>query len=143
MRTLFLAAAALSVSLPATASDATDVDAVMQAYNKALSPTYCAAQSSVIDDFGQHYWPGPNGCADWAKALAADSKAKGITDGVVTPGKPLRVQVDGDRAYAVYAATYNYKQKGKAVQEKGTWSAVFQKQPAGWRIIAWAWGQLS
>lgn len=132
----------LAFAVPAAAWDQTDVDAVLQAYNKEFSPTYCGPQSSVIDDFGQHYWPAPAGCADWSKSFAADSKAQGITDAVVTPGKPVRVKVDGDRAYAVYSASYDYKQKGKPVHEKGTWTVAFQKQSGTWRIIAWSWGQL-
>jgi ketosteroid isomerase-like protein len=142
MRTLILAAAFAAVALPAAASDQTDVDAVVQGYNKEFSPTYCAPQSSIIDDFGQHYWPAPSACADWLKSFADDSKTRGITDGVVTPGKPVRVKVDGDHAYAVYSAKYRYKQNGKAVHEKGTWTLAFEKQSGTWHIVSWAWGQM-
>jgi hypothetical protein len=142
MRVILLAAAMAAIALPAAASDQADVDAVLQGYNKAFSPTYCAAQTTIIDDFGQHYWPGPSACADWLKSFAADSNAQGITDGVVTPGKPVRVKVDGAHAYAVYSASYDYKQKGKPVHEKGTWTVAFEKQAGAWRIVSWAWGQL-
>ena len=142
MRIAMLAAVIAAIALPAAASGQTDVDAVLQAYNKAFSPTYCAPQSSIIDDFGQHYWPGPHACADWLKSFGVDSKAQGITDGVVTPGKPVRVKVDGDHAYAVYSANYDYKLKGKPVHEKGTWTVAFERQAGAWRIVAWAWGQL-
>ena len=87
--------------LPAHATDSTDLDGVVQAYNKDFSASLCAAHTSIIDDFGQHYWPGPTACADWSKSFDADSKARGITDAVVTPGKPVTAKVDGDRAYAV------------------------------------------
>ncbi|HEY2446234.1 MAG TPA: nuclear transport factor 2 family protein [Rhizomicrobium sp.] len=142
MRAAMLATVIAAISLPASASDQTDVDAVVQSYNKAFSPSYCAARSSVIDDFGQHYWPGPHACADWTKSFELDSKAQGITDGVVTTGKPVRVKVDGDHAYAVYSASYDFKRKGKAVHETGTWTLVLERQASAWRIAAWAWGQL-
>ncbi|MGD0189465.1 MAG: hypothetical protein ABSD74_01860 [Rhizomicrobium sp.] len=142
MRMILLAAALVAISLPAAASDQADVDAVLQAYNKEFSPTYCAPRSSIIDDFGQHYWSAPKACADWLKSFGADSKANGITDAVVTPGKPVHVKVDGDHAYAVYSAAYDYKQKGKAVHETGTWTVAFEKQAGTWRIVSWAWGQL-
>jgi len=142
MRVAVLTAVIAMTALPAAASDQSDIDAVLQAYNKAFSPTYCAAKSSIIDAFGQYYWPGPQACADWLKSYAADSKAQAITDGVVTPGKPVHVTVDGDHAYAVYSAKYDYKLKGKPVHEKGTWTVAFEKQAGTWRITAWAWGQL-
>jgi hypothetical protein len=130
------------IALPAAASDQADVDAVLQAYNKEFSPAYCAPQSTIIDDFGQHYWPGPAACADWTKSFEADAKAEGITDGVVTPGKPVVAKVDGDHAYAVYSASYDYKLKRKPVHEKGTWTVAFERQAHVWRIVSWAWGQL-
>ena len=142
MRILILAAAIAAVALPAIASDKTDVDAVLQAYNKESSPTYCAAKSTIIDDFGQHYWPGPAGCADWLKSFNAESKTEGWTDAVVSPGEPVTVRIDGDHAYAVYSATYDYKEKGKAMHEKGIWTVAYEKQGGTWRIVSWAWGTL-
>jgi hypothetical protein len=142
MRKLAFAMALLAIACPAAGSDQTDVDAVLQAYNKAFAPTYCATKSSIIDDFGQHYWPGPNACADWSKSFDDDSKARAITDAVVTPGKPVTVKVDGNRAYAVYSAKYDYKLKGKSVHEKGTWTVAFEKQAGVWHIVSWAWGLL-
>jgi hypothetical protein len=142
MRTAILALAAAMIAAPAAASDSADIDSVLQAYNKESSPTYCAAHTSIVDDFGQHYWPGPSACADWLKSFVADSKAQGVTDAVVTPGKPVYTKVDGNRAYAVYSANYDYKLKGKAVHEKGTWTVAFERDAGTWRIASWAWGHL-
>lgn len=142
MRTVILAAVMTALALPAAASDQTDADAVLQDYNKAFSPAYCAAGASIIDDFGQHYWSGPQACVDWLKSFDAFSKAQGITDAVVTPGKPIHMTVDSDRTYAVYSAKFDYTLKGKPVHEKGTWTVVFEKQGGLWRIAAWSWGQL-
>lgn len=142
MRIVILAAVIAALALPAAASDETDADAVLQNYNKAFSPTYCAAGTTIIDDFGPYFWSGPQACADWLKSFEAFSKAEGITGAAVTPGKPLHVTVDGNRAYAVYSAKFDYNLKGKPVHERGTWTVTFRKQGGAWRIAAWAWGQL-
>lgn len=101
----------------------------------------CAPSASIIDDFPPHQWEG-SACADWARDLGAASKSAGITNGIVTLGKPWHVNVTGDRAYVVVPATYTYKQHGKPVTESGSvLTAVLKRGSAGWRITAWAWAQ--
>jgi len=102
----------------------------------------CADQVSIIDEFPPHEWHGAGACATWAKDYEADSKKNGVTDGVVTLGKPRQVDVDGDRAYVVVPAGYTYKQNGKPMKETGSlFTLVLQKESAGWRIIAWTWSK--
>lgn len=141
MRKLILAAALMAIASPAAASDQSDIAAVVKGYNTAFAPSYCAPQAAIIDDFGQHAWMGATACADWLTSFGADSKANGITDGVVTPGKAERLKVNGDRAYAVYPAHYDYKLKGNPVHETGTWTFAFQKLSGSWKITGWAWAQ--
>lgn len=142
MRTVMLGIVFAVIALPAAASDQTDVEALVRSYNKTFSAASCAAQSSVIDDFGQHYWPAPSGCADWAKSFDAFAKAEGVTDIAVTAGKPVNIAVDGDHAYAVYSAHFDYKLKGKPVHEKATWTFALAKLAGTWKIAAWSWGAL-
>jgi len=139
MRKIIIAAALAAIASPAAASDQTDIEAVVKGYNSALSPSYCASPAAIIDEFGQHSWIGATACADWAAAFNADAKANGITDPVVTPGKPEHILVNGDRAYAVFPATYDFKEKGKKVHEKSSWTFAFQKIGGQWKIAAWTW----
>ena len=141
MHKIILAAALAAVTTPAFASDQSDIAAVVKGYNAAFAPSYCAAGAAIIDDFAPHVWTGATACKDWATSFAADSKANGITDGLVTPGKAERIQVEGDRGYAVYPATYDYKLKGKPVHETGTWTFAFQKLSGGWKITGWSWSR--
>jgi hypothetical protein len=141
MRKWILAAALAVIAAPAFASDATDVAAVVKAYNATFDAKYCAPQASVIDEFAPHAWLGATACADWLAAFGADAKANDETDGVVSITKPWRLRVDGDRAYAVYPAKYDYKRKGKPVHETGVWTFALQKLAGSWRITAWAWSQ--
>ena len=48
----------------------------------------CADQTSILDEFPPHEWHGPGACARWMNDFGADSKKNGITDPVLTLGKP-------------------------------------------------------
>ena len=100
----------------------------------------CADQTSIIDEFPPHEWHGAGACGTWANDYDANAKKDGITDGIVTLGKPRHVDVTGDRAYVVVPASYRFKQKGKPVAEIGSMLTIaLQKGPAGWRMTAWTW----
>jgi hypothetical protein len=145
--TLILAASAAS---PASASDKTDVLAVVTHYNHAFNHGDvkgavgdCAPQAIIIDAFAPHVWQGANACADWAAALAVYEKQEGISGDVLTLSKkPWQVSVTGDRGYVVVPTTYTYSQHGKKVVEANSvWTFALQKLNAGWRITAWSWAQ--
>ncbi len=151
MRTIIAAAmaAALFAGPAAAASDKEDVYAVLRrfigAVDKGDMPTalgICAAQSSVIDEFPPYAWQGASGCADWATAFGDDSKKNGVTDASVLLGRPLHIDVAGDRAYAVVEANYTFKQHGKRTTERGAiWTVALQKVADAWRITAWSWAR--
>lgn len=102
----------------------------------------CASPASIVDDFPPHEWQGPTACADWASAYEADAKQSGITAGVVTLGKPWRVDVTGNRAYVVVPTTFSYKDHGKPVNETGAvFTLALQRRSSGWRITGWAWSR--
>ena len=132
---------------PAAATEQTDVMVPVHQFidgfnkgdvNSALAT--CAEQTSIVDEFPPHEWHGAGACAKWAGDYEANAKKEGITDGVVTLGKPRHVDVTGDRAYVVVPAGYTFKQKGKAMKETNAVMALsLQKTAAGWRITGWAW----
>src|SRR5262249_51448929 len=103
----------------------------------------CATPVAIIDEFPPHEWQGATACADWANDFVAYNKQLEITDPMVKLGKPKHVDITGgDRAYAVFPATYTYKQHGKRVTESGSIMTVaLQKGAAGWRITGWAWAK--
>lgn len=146
---LVVAAGSLFAAVPGNASDQTDLVAAVKAYDAAFNKgdmktanAMCAPNAVIIDDFAPHVWQGADACGDWTKAIDASEKAGGVTDGVVTLGKPWRVTVTGDRGYIVVPTTYTYKQKGKPVVESGAaWTLAFQKIAGSWKITGWAWAQ--
>lgn len=102
----------------------------------------CADQTYIIDEFPPYEWHGAGACSTWANDYEADAKKNGITDGVVTLGKPKHVDITGDRAYVVVPASYTWKQNGKPMKETGsTFTLVLQQGAAGWRITAWSWAK--
>jgi ketosteroid isomerase-like protein len=149
MHRVIFVLAILGVNGSAAASDKTDVVAVvnqfLDGFNKGDTKTAlatCAPQAAIIDEFAPYVWQGATACSDWANDFDADAKKNGITDGVVTLGKPRHVDVVGDRAYLVTPANYSFKAKGKPMAETGsTFTVTLQKLPAGWRITGWAWAK--
>lgn len=133
----------------AAASDQTDVMApvhqFVDGFNKgdtASALAACAEQTSIIDEFPPHEWHGAGACSTWAKDFEVEAKKQGVSDPVVTLGKPRHVDVTGDLAYVVMPANYAYKQQGKPMKETGSlFTFVLQKGSAGWRIIAWTWSK--
>ena len=147
--TLIALAVAVIAAAPAAASDKTDVMAPLNqfvdGFNKGdvkNAVAACADQTSIIDEFPPHEWHGQGACSNWANDYDADAKKNGITDGLVTLGKPRHVDVVGDRAYIVVPANYKFKMKGKVVKETGsTMTVALQKGASGWRITAWSWSK--
>ncbi len=102
----------------------------------------CADAVAIVDEFAPFVWHGTGACATWMKDYDTDAARRGITDGVVTLGTPLHVDVDGNRAYLVIPSTYAFKLKGKAVKETGSlFTFVMLKGPKGWRIVGWSWAK--
>ncbi|HEY1976302.1 MAG TPA: hypothetical protein VGG89_07155 [Candidatus Baltobacteraceae bacterium] len=142
LRTFVSALALAAFTLGATpVSPMGTVKAFVDAFNKADGKgmlATCAPQAGIIDDFPPHAWMS---CGDWWKAYLAFSKQDGDSDGLVTLGPPVHVDVTGNLAYVVVPTTFSYQHKGSTVKQNGaTWTLVLKNTSAGWRITAWAWG---
>ena len=147
---MLLAVAVLAplIASPVVAADKNDVTATVKQYDDAFNRNdmkawnaLCTENPVIIDDFAPHVWQGANACGVWWKALDAEMKQSGITDGAVTLGKPWAITVTGDRGYAVYPTHFTYRLKGKPVSEAGVWTLTLQKLAGSWRISGWGWAQ--
>ena len=142
MRKMIFAVAFALVTVPATASDRSDVIKTIVQYNSNFAATLCAPQTVIVDDFPPHVWQGADACSNWSSDLDVYNKKRGITFvSIVALGKPWHVTVTGDRAYAVYPTHYFYKLNRKPVTEQGVWTFALQKLAEGWRITGWTWAQ--
>jgi uncharacterized protein (TIGR02246 family) len=101
----------------------------------------CTDDMSIIDTVSPFEWHGAGAFQKWFADYDTETKKHGMTDGTVTIGKTKHVDVDGDRAYVVVAATFNYKQDGKPTKEAASWTFSLLKTKGGWRITGWAWAK--
>jgi ketosteroid isomerase-like protein len=117
----------------------------VDAFNKGDVPAVlaaCAEQTVIIDEFAPFVWHGAGSCGKWASDYDADAKTNGITEGSVTLGKALHVDIAGDHAYVVVPADYAFKLKGKPVKETAALLTVaLRKEAAHWRITGWSWAK--
>jgi len=102
----------------------------------------CTSAMSIIDEFPPFEWHGAGAATNWVADYKLDAGKQGITDGVVTLGKPRHVDIAGDRAYVVAPADYDFKQRGEPVKESGSlFTFALQKDATGWLISGWAWSR--
>ena len=148
MMRLFVALAVAVAGSPTVADDKADVMATINQFvdnfNKGdtKATAACADQTSIIDEFAPHEWHGAGACLTWMKDYDTDAKKNGITDGVVTLGKPKHIDVDGVYAYVVIPSEYSFKKQGKPVKEKDSaFTFALKKGPSGWKITGWSWAK--
>jgi ketosteroid isomerase-like protein len=131
---------------PAMALDAKDIVAVINLFNDSMNrgemseaqATFTPAPS-IIDEFPPHHWDGPTAFADWGAAFEANSKSHAISMPAVKLLKPSHVSVEGDRAYAVVPALYEYRLHGRKTREQGLFTFALAKIAGHWKIDAWSW----
>ena len=117
------------------------VDAINKGDTK-TAVAACASQTSILDEFPPYEWHGAGACSSWANDFALDAKKNGITDAVLTLGKPLHVDVTAGRAYVVAPADFAFNQNGKPVKETGArFTFALHRTEDGWRITGWAWAK--
>jgi len=141
-----VAAALILFAGPAFASDATDVVAAANAYNDAMNKNDMAGaaksyalSATIIDEFAPHVWTGANAFQQWGADYGTFAKAQKMSDPWVTLAKPRHVNVEGDRAYVVFPATFKFKKAGKPVAEPALMTVALVKLDGQWKIAAWSW----
>jgi hypothetical protein len=142
----FLCAVGLAAAAVA-ASPNDDINApihqFIDSFNKGDEASAAAAHVEtdlvIIDEVPPFIWQGHDAFKTWSADLAANDKTLGITDEAVTLGDTTRVERTADRAYAVVAVVYTYKQKGVAMREPAQMTFALRKEHAAWRINGWTW----
>lgn len=148
MRTILLALLAVvwqgPVSYAASGEDlVAPLRQFIDAFNKGDSAsayaTYAKGEITIVDEFAPHRWSGPHAAQDWAAAYDKHAQATGVSDGQVKYGAPTRIEREGEFAYVILPTEYLYKERGKAMDEKGQITAVLHKEDGAWKIRAWTW----
>jgi len=108
--------------------------------DKSVFVATCADQMSIIDEFPPYAWQGARACRKYWNDFAAHSKKEGLSDAVVTFGKPSQVERAADNLYLVGPASLTFSLKGKPMEESGSFLTVtLHKYGHGWKITGWAW----
>lgn len=144
---LVLAATAFGLSKPASASEADDLNLIVQRWTANLNAgnmtafnAACASRVAVIDGFPPYAWLS---CQDWIRDYEANNRRTKAKRGTLSISAPLWTDIVGDRAYLSYAATFTNVQDGKLAEYKGMWAISMERIRQGWKITgsASAWGQ--
>jgi ketosteroid isomerase-like protein len=143
---LVVAIVAMSVAEPlsASASDTSDIVAVVQVQNDAGNKgersryvSYCTKDAVVVDHVPPFLFQGPMACGDEYDAVVGWGKQNDIPMDRTTFQKvfdPAFVQVQGDVAYAVFPVKAWFKQNGSIQEETVYLTAGLRRQAHNWRI---------
>ena len=115
------------------------IDAFNKGETAAAYATYAKGEITIVDEFAPHRWTGTHAAQDWAAAYDKHAQATGVSDGQAKYGAPTRIEREGELAYVILPTEYLYKEHGKAMDEKGSITAVLHKEDGAWKIRAWTW----
>ena len=121
----------------------TVIDQFVVAFNagdtaKALK--MCTDEMAIVDEFPPHAWSGAGALGNWLVDFDTNAKKDGITDSIVTCKAPRHLDVKGDYAYVVVPSNYDWKLKGKPMNETDSlFTFALHKAAGGWKITGWSW----
>ena len=133
---LAFAPAARAADTPTTI---TQFSAALHAGDSKAAKNFLTARTVILDDVAPYYWAGANAFDRWQADLAKASAARGMSEEDAALGAPTRVEISGDRAYAILPATHTFKMKGRAMREAAQLTFILAKDTAGWKITSWTW----
>lgn len=143
---MILAGGLLVAFVPHAWASGAEVEATIAQFSAALhagdskaARTFLAPRTVILDDVAPYYWGGRKAFENWQADLAKASAARGMREEDAVLGAPTRVDVTGDRAYAILPATHTFKMKGRMMREVAQLTFTLAKDVAGWKIVSWAW----
>ncbi len=106
---------------------------------KAAEATQDGANLTIVDEVAPYVWKGPTAFGSWGHDLMASDAKAGVTNELVALSPPSRIELDGDRAYAVVPVVYSFKDHGAAMHEPAQMTFALHNGADGWKISAWTW----
>lgn len=96
--------------------------------------------AAITDDIPPYRWQGPSAGSDWMAAMWANGQKTGMTEITMHLARATRVEIAGDRAYAVIPGVLTLKGKGPAIRANGFLTIALQRTGTEWQIGSLAWG---
>ena len=98
-----------------------------------------APDAVIIDSIAPYIWRGKDAYAQWWRAALGDMRKKGMSEPFTKLLSPSHVEINGDRAYAVFPVIFTFKKLGKPQQQRATLTYALIEVAGRWRITGWAW----
>lgn len=99
-----------------------------------------APDAVIVEDLPPYRWQGPDAGSEWLVAMRENAQAAGLTSIVMRLEPAIRVEVDADDAYAVFAGHLKYRGNAVELQSRGCLTFTLRKAGAKWLIRSLVWG---
>ena len=124
-------------------ADVTDfIRTFVEAVNRGEIDTALAAfadDACIVEDLAPFRWQGPGAGGEWLAAMGANAARLGVDAIHMALGDPMRIEVEGPNAYAVWPGTVTLGRAGDTLQEKGVLTFVLRASDGAWSISALTW----
>ena len=119
------------------------ISRMTEAVNRGDMPTAFAAftpSPTIVEDLAPYRWQGPGTPQAWVEGMGANAQAHGITTINMKLSPPTRIDVTGDRAYAIVPGRLSYALKdGHSEHADGVITVLLQQVEADWKIDTLIW----
>jgi ketosteroid isomerase-like protein len=113
------------------------------AVNRGAMPTAFAAFTAspwITEDGPPYVWRGPGAPKAWIESMGANAQANGISGVDMKLSPASRIEVTGDRAYALVPGRLTYTLKdGNSAHADGLLTFTLQRTGPDWRIETLIW----
>jgi ketosteroid isomerase-like protein len=114
-----------------------------EAVNRGEMPTAFAAFTAspwIAEDGPPYAWHGPGAPQAWIASMGANAQAQGMTAIEMKLSAPTRVEISGDRAYALVPGRLSYTMKdGHSEHADGVLTFTLQRLGSDWKIETLVW----
>jgi ketosteroid isomerase-like protein len=141
---LSLAAGAASAQLsPGSDPVMATITRMTEAVNRGDMPTAFAAftpSPMIVEDLAPYRWQGPGTPQAWVDGMGANAQAHGITTINMKLSPPTRIEITGDRAYAIVPGLLSYGLKdGHSEHAQGLITFLLLRTAGDWKIDSLVW----
>ena len=119
-------------------ADATAVSDTVHAFTSMTGPL-SIPPTAVVDEFAPYHWTGASANADWFAGLQKSMAQEHSADIALKLAAPDQLNVNGDKAYAVFPTIITSKVHGKTMSEHGALAFALDKAGGAWHIASWVW----
>ena len=114
----------------------------VEAVNRGDQPAalaHLAPDVTIVEDVAPYCWQGPGAGAEWMYAMWQNGQRTGLTEIHMALGAAGRIELEGDRVYAVLPGLLSLSGSGGAERSDGTLTFALRRTGESWQIAAFTW----